>query len=190
VWTVIWYPHRSDHPDAPSLTIESSSHTFPTDGGADRVLEWAEEYFRRRDPRDFAEILVESFATHDEVAAIERAFDEAGFPVIVNPALEFRSADPELIQWSLVVKAPLTVFLTAIATRAAGDVYDGLRSLIKWLAESRGGRAGSVAIEEADRTVVLATENPDDALRQLADGKVPESGYVVWDDVSKVWRRH
>jgi len=190
VWTVMWYPHRRDHPDWPSLTIDSQREAIPTEGGSDAVLEWARDHFRRRDERDFAEALIDSLATPDEVAATERAFDEVGFPVIVNPALEFRSRYPELIPWTLVLKAPLTAFLTALAAKAGADACDSLRRLVGQLAESRGARRGQVKIEEAEREIVLTTETPEDALRLLARGQIPESGYVLWDDDAKVWRRH
>jgi hypothetical protein len=186
----MWYPHRSDHPDWPSLTLDSSTAAISTARGSGSVLDWANEFFEQRDERDFAEALADSFATHAEVAAIERAFDDAGFPVIVNPTLEFRSRYPELISWSIVLKAPLTVFLTAIATRASGDVYDAAKRWLKALIDARSGNAGTVTIEEDDRMIVISTDIPDDALRKLSDGAVPPDGYVVWDVVERTWRRH
>lgn len=190
VWMVMWYPHRSDHPDSPSLTVDSETTEIPTAGGPNDVLAWASVHFAGRDEREFAEVSLDANATEEEVRAVERAFDEAGFPVIVDAGLEFRSRYPDVIPWTVVLIAPLGVFLSAIAKRAADDTYDALKRWLVQLVEARREGRGQITIDEPDRDIVLTTETPDEALRQLAAGEIPESGYVVWDDDERVWRRH
>lgn len=192
-WVVSWYPYRADHPDYPGSTIDSAHESIPTEGGADAVLEWARERFEKSDPRVIAEVLVEEGAPEDELAALQALFDEAGAPAVVKAAIARRSAD--LLPWAMLIKAPLTAFLTALAAKAGSDAWDALRAFVaKVYAERRrsGRPEGAIQFEDEDgqRTVILTDGVPDAGYEQLAEGELPETGYFVWDEDTSSWRAY
>src|SRR5687768_7683683 len=73
-----WLPHRQDHPDFPGLTIDSTHERMPTAGGLAAVDEWAHDHFDARDPRDLVEVYLDAGAGDEEIAAVSRAYDDAG----------------------------------------------------------------------------------------------------------------
>ncbi len=190
VFAVTWWPHREDHPDFPGVTIESSRNPMPIEGGLDVVSDWAHDRFDGRDPRDLLEVHLDVGADEQEIAAVSRAYDEAGVPAIVTASIVRRSAITELLPWTMVVKVSLTVFLLRFANNAADDAYRALQTLIRRVYEARRGRPGSICLEDGERKVILTDEVPDEGLRELVEGKLDAPGYYVWDAGRGVWRRH
>ena len=170
LWVVRWRPHRRDHPDYPEITTDSQRESMPTEGGADAVLAWAVERFETHDERIVAEVMLEEESREGEVEAIEALFDEEGVPSVVTARIGRRSAGP--LPWTLLIEAPIGVFLTTLAARAAGDAYEPLKRLVQRVFELRrrpDRPDGSIQLEENGRTVILTDKIPDeDSHRRLA----------------------
>ena len=143
---------------------------MPTEGGADAVLAWAVERFETHDERIVAEVMLEEESREGEVEAIEALFDEEGVPSVVTARIGRRSAGP--LPWTLLIEAPIGVFLTTLAARAAGDAYEPLKRLVQRVFELRrrpDRPDGSIQLEENGRTVILTDKIPDeDSHRRLA----------------------
>jgi hypothetical protein len=125
-----------------------------------------------------------------EVEAIEALFDEEGVRSVVSARTARRSAG--LLPWSVLIVAPAGVFLTTLAQRAAGDAYEPLKRLVSRVFELRrrpDRPDGAIELDENGRTVILTDKNPDEGLRQLTAGKLPGTGYFVWDEKEGGWRR-
>jgi hypothetical protein len=93
----------------------------------------------------------------------------------------------------MVIKAPLTAFLMALAGKAGSDAWDALRAFVaKVYAERRrpGRDEGAIRFEDERRTVILTDRLPDAGYQQLAEGGLPETGYFVWDDETSSWRAY
>lgn len=110
VWAASWYPHRHDHPDYPGVTVDSEHERIPVSDGVDAIVEWAEGRLAREDSRIVAEVALEQEASDDEVAEIERLFDEVGAPAIVTASIGRRSGAPDLLPWAMLLKVPLGRF--------------------------------------------------------------------------------
>jgi hypothetical protein len=188
LFAVSWYPHRQDHPDYPGFTIDSSREQMPVEGGLDAVADWACKRFEGRDPRELLEVTLDAGADEEEVAAVTRVFDEAGVPAIVTANYHRRSVGE--LPWVLILAAPLTAFLTRLATNAADDAHKALKSWIARLYEARRDRDGSIRIDDEGRTFILTRKIPDEGIRELAEGKLDATGYYVWDAEHGAWRKH
>jgi hypothetical protein len=155
------------------------------------VLAWAVDRFETRDERIVAEVMLEEEAGRDEVEAVEALFDEAGVPSVVTARIGRRSAGP--LPWTLLIEAPIGVFLTTLAARAAGDAYEPLKCLVVRVFELRrrpDREDGAIRLDENGRIVILTDRIPDEGLRQLTEGKLPSTGYFVWDDEEGAWRQY
>jgi len=191
LWVVSWYPHREDHPDYPGSTTDSNLEKMPTDGGADAILEWARERFDTHDPRIMAEVLVEEGAPQEELRRLQAIFDEAGAPAVVTAGYARRSAD--LLPWAMLIKAPLAIFLTTIATQAGIDAWKALKAFVAavYAERRRPDRSeGTIRFDDDGLTVILSDDLPDAAYEELAGGEFPGAGYFLWDDASGSWRRY
>jgi hypothetical protein len=117
-------------------------------------------------------------------------FDEEGVPSVVTARIGRRSAGP--LPCTLLIEAPIGVFLTTLAARAAGDAYEPLKRLVQRVFELRrrpDRPDGSIQLEENGRTVILTDKIPDEGLRELTAGKLPSTGYFVWVEEEGGWRR-
>jgi len=190
LWVVRWRPHRRDHPDYPEITTDSRKESMPTEGGADAVLAWAVARFETDDERIVAEVMLEEEAREGEVEAIEALFDEEGVPSIVTARIGRRSA--ERLPWEVLIVAPAGVFFTTLAARAAGDAYEPLKRLVLRVFELRrrpDRPDGAIQLDENGRSVILTDKIPDEGLRELTAGKLPSTGYFVWDEEKEGWQR-
>jgi hypothetical protein len=200
LWVVSWYPSRRDHPDYPGSTIDSQHETtMPVKYGPDAILEWASARFEGRDPRELVEVSLDEHATGAEVEEIEQIFDEAGTPAIVRASIRRRAAIelPWIVYVALPVAITLATFLRAFAAgfgdETGRDAWRGLKALITRTSEVRRGasdRDGVIELEHGSQTIILTDRIPDEGLRQVADGELPDGGYFVWDAESESWKRH
>jgi len=191
LWVVSWRPHRRDHPDYPETTTDSEKESMPTEGGAEAVLAWAVERFGTHDEQIVAEVGLEAGADQAELAAIEDLLDEAGVLSVVRANIEHRSAGP--LPWSIFIEAPIGVFFTTLAARAAGDAYEPLKRLVLRIFELRrrpDRPDGTIRLDENGRTVILTDKIPDEGFRQLTAGELPSTGYFVWDEEKGGWQRY
>jgi hypothetical protein len=190
VWAVSWYPHRRDHPDYPGTTIDSAHEpSMPVDQGADAILRWARERFATEDASIVGEVAIEEEAAVEEVDAIERLFDEAGVRTVVSASVGRKSAD--LLPWALMLKIPLTAFVTGLAAKASEDAWIALKRLVRAIYEARRrpDRAdGSIWLDDGERVVILTDRVSDEGFRQVAAGELPPGGHYVWDRERGGWR--
>lgn len=180
---VSWRPIRGDHPDAPELLVERD------DADSEQVVEWARQFFEKRDPRHLITVLIEADADPEDVRALRALFDEMGVPAIVEAG--YSRASAETLPWIMLIKAPLTAFVTALAAKAGSDAWDALREAIARIFATRKHTVrlgGSIVVEDDGRTVVLKDDLPEDALRALTAGDAPTSGYLIWDPDLQAWR--
>jgi hypothetical protein len=80
----------------------------------------------------------------------------------------------DLLPWAMLIKAPLTAFLTALAAKAASDAWDALKAFVaKVYAERRrpGRNDGAIQFEDERRTVILTDRLPDEAYQLLRLGR-------------------
>jgi hypothetical protein len=110
---------------------------------------------------------------------------------VVRANIEHRSAGP--LPWSIFIEAPIGVFFTTLAARAAGDAYEPLKRLVLRIFELRrrpDRPDGTIRLDENGRTVILTDKIPDEGFRQLTAGELPSTGYFVWDEEKGGWQRY
>lgn len=189
-WVVNWHPHRTDHPDYPGSTIDSSVEHMPVEDGPDAIMEWAREHFENRDPRDLVEVSLDDLASDEEVAAVQAAFDDAGVPAVATANVSQRSAGE--VPWVVYAMLPVGAFLTAFGAAAGTDAWHGLKRLVLAIYRARGeaaGRDGSIRLDVGDRTAILTDQISDEGFCQLAHDELPPGGYYTWDDAEGAWHR-
>jgi hypothetical protein len=189
-WGVSWNPHRTDHPDYPGVTIDSSTEQMPIEGGTDAIVEWARERFENRDQRDLVEVSLDELASGEEVAAVQAAFDDEGIPAVATANLARRSAGK--LPWEVYATLPVGAFLMAFGAAAGTDAWHGLKRLVLAIFRVRRkatGLDGSIVIVVGDRTVVLSDQVSDEGFRQIAHEALPPGGYYIWDDAEGRWHR-
>jgi hypothetical protein len=189
-WVVIWNPHRTDHPDYPGVTLDSSVEQMPVEGGTDAIVEWAQERFENRDQRDLVEVSLDELASRDEVTAVQAAFDDEGIPAVATANLARRSAGE--LPWEVYAMMPVVAFLTAFGAAAGPDAWHGLKRLVLTIFRVRRkatGRDGSIVVEVGDRTVVLTDQVSEEGFRQIAHEGLPPGGYYIWDGAEGRWHR-
>jgi hypothetical protein len=123
------------------------------------------------------DVAVEAFgsASAEELEGLSQALSEFELNSSEIRVVATR-AEPVM---TIILLCVVTAFLGAIAHRAGGDTYDGLKRFVKRLS-SRGGQSGvqEPALPEIQRvlvrsptglTVQIELDAPDHALRALAD---------------------
>jgi hypothetical protein len=187
-WAVTWYPHRSDHPDAPVLVTSSDGEGIDGGGGENVVGERLRAHFEGRDTRQLVTVIIEQEASPLEVETVQRVFDDLGAPAIVSASYGRYSAfHPD---WIVLVEVPLGAFVTGLAAKAGADTWDALRRFIERLYEERravGLSKGSVQIDEGRRRVFLHDEIPAHAYPALAE--LSDEGEYFWDREQQTWRK-
>jgi hypothetical protein len=187
-WAITWFPYRSDHPDAPELVTDSLREGIDGSGTEEDVSERLREYFESRDDRALVYVAIEREASPDEVAAVQRVFDEAGTPAVVSPSYgRYSVFHPD---WLVIVEWSALAFASGLAAKAGGDTWDALRDFVTRLHRERralGHEQGSVEIDEGSRQIFLHDALPREAYQALA--QLPEEGTYHWDVKSGGWRK-
>jgi hypothetical protein len=125
---------------------------------------------------DAYEVMLDSEATAEEVAAVMAAFNDVGLPVRVEATYERKGVGD--LPWLIHIGAPIVAVLAVFRKPAVkfgerladtfGDIAD---DWLKGLYEARKARRGVVVIEQArgNPEVLLDRDLPPEAWRQLAD---------------------
>jgi hypothetical protein len=82
---------------------------------------------------------------------------------------------------------------STLAAKAAGDAYEPLKRLVVRIFELRRRPDRddvAIQLDENSRSVILTDRIPDEGLRQLTEGKLPSTGYFVWNDEEGGWQRY
>lgn len=187
-WVVSWYPHRSDHPDAPKLLTDAEREGIDISGSEEAVGDRLRTHFEGRDTRQLVTVIIEQEASPLEVETVQRVFDDSGAPAIVSASYgRYSLFHPD---WIVLIEVSLGAFATGLAAKAGADTWDALRSFVELLYEQRravGHTKGSVQIDEGRRRIMLNDEIPPAAYPALAD--LSEEGEYFWDREMKAWRK-
>lgn len=139
------------------------------------------------------EVLLDSSAPVEDVAAVREAFHDAGFVVTVRPSFKRKGIGD--FPWVVMFAVPITAFLTAFATAAGKDAYQRLKKLVCSIWDKRtttSGPSGSFTIidSESGVWVLLDPDIPSDAYSTLAklDLKALQGpGVLKYDKNEKQW---
>lgn len=187
-WVVSWYPHRSDHPDAPKLLTDAEREGVDVGGSEGAIGDRLRTHFEARDTRQLVTVIIEQEASPVEVETVQRVFDESGTPAVVSASYgRYSLIHPD---WVVLIEVPLGAFATGLAAKAGADTWDALRAFIERLYEERravGHRKGSVQIDEGSRRVMLHDEIPPAAYPALAE--LSDEGEYFWDRELEAWRK-
>ena len=115
------------------------------------------------------DVACDTAATPAELAAVEAAFDRAGFEVHATRAVEARSGD--LLHWVIYVTLgfPITAFFSSFGSEAGKDAYPKVKRWVTDIWAARNG-TGSMRLQDSDHTdLVLSSQLPDEALDALRE---------------------
>lgn len=142
------------------------------------------------------EVLLDATASDGEVDEVRQAFAVAGVEADVRAAYERKGIGD--FPWIVMITAPATAFLTAIAAAAGKDAYDAAKSLVGgvWAARRRGsGPRGDMILrdEQTDIWIFLEPDLPAEAYEKLvtldlASFKTDRFGYLRYDRERGEWR--
>jgi hypothetical protein len=138
------------------------------------------------------DVSIEATASEEELAAVRRAFEDAGLGAEVGAGLEFKSAGPETIV-SVLVIGPLTVFLARFVQLAADDAYKTLKAFVQRVCARRERHATALWLQdETGRRVDIAfgPELPDDAYRAIFEldlQDIPLNATIRYEDEARDW---
>jgi hypothetical protein len=138
-------------------------------------------------------------ARDDEIAAVERAFADAGFEVEARPEVETPADDlsASSLPWLVyvVVTVPIGAFFAGFGHAAGKDVWDAVKRWVREIAEvhERSHYAGGEldVRDPLGTRLVLSAPVRDEALDALAnvDWDSVDGGDLHWDDEHGEWRR-
>jgi hypothetical protein len=139
------------------------------------------------------EVLLDSSAPAEDVAAVREAFNDAGLMVTVRPSYERKGIGD--FPWIVMVSAPLTAFLMAFAAAAGKESYEGLKKLVRsiWAKRTKtSGLSGSFTIVDSKSGVwvLLDPDIPDDAYSALAKldmDSMKRPNVIKYDKDKKQW---
>lgn len=124
---VSWYPHRSDHPDAPKLVTDAEREGVDVSGSEEAVGDRLRTYFEGRDNRQFVTVIIEQEAPPLEVETVQRVFDDSGTPAIVSASYgRYSLFHPD---WIVLIEVPLGAFVTDLAAKAGARYLGCAESL-------------------------------------------------------------
>lgn len=139
------------------------------------------------------EVYTDASAPPAEVTAVEDAFARAGFPVKVQPGIEYKSG-AELIPWivQVTLATPIAVFLSTLAAEAAKDAYAAVKAWVRdvWNARAASGRGGIRLTDPDGTNLILTNDVPEEALDAVSDIEwaLKKGHYLVWDGERREWR--
>ena len=138
------------------------------------------------------EVLLDSSAPAEDVAAVREAFNDVGLAATIRPSLERKGIGD--FPWIVMVTVPLTAFLTAFATAAGKDAYQRLKKLVGtiWAKRTKtSGPSGGFTIidSESGSWISLDPDIPSDAYSALAKLNISSLAlsFVKYDKDKKQW---
>jgi hypothetical protein len=140
------------------------------------------------------EILLESSAPAEDIAAVDGAFRNAGFVAKVSPVYE-RKAFTDELPWVVMATVPITAFLSAFAAAAGKDAYDTLKNLVCkiWVKRTKNsGSSGNFILIDSKSGiwVLLDPDIPSDAYSELAKldiNSLTNPNAIKYDKDKKKW---
>jgi hypothetical protein len=144
------------------------------------------------------QVLVDKWASPEEVRAVEEAFRRVGLEANVRAGVVELS---QQLTWIVIVSIPPSAFLTAYFGAAGADAWKATKGLSNWvrrfvqdLKDARGGdQEGTIELEDAGRAwLLLPSDLPEEAFRQLetVDWSTAQNGSLKWDDQGKSTPAH
>ena len=139
------------------------------------------------------EVLLDSSAPAEDVAAVREAFNDAGLTATVRPSCERKGIGD--FPWIVMVSVPLTAFLTAFAAAAGKDAYGRLKKLVSTIWAKRTKTSGSscnftIVDSKSGVWVLLDSDIPSDAYSALAKldlDSLQGPGVLKYDKDEKRW---